>query len=68
MSNFVIHKSESRGSANHGWLKAKHSFSFERKKKMKYFQWVFEWTGRMMVTLLLIITGITPRYKLSQNL
>ncbi|MCX6353133.1 MAG: pirin family protein [Bacteroidetes bacterium] len=24
----VIHKSESRGSADHGWLKAKHSFSF----------------------------------------
>jgi hypothetical protein len=28
MSNFIIHKSESRGSANHGWLNAKHSFSF----------------------------------------
>lgn len=24
----VIHKSDSRGSANHGWLKAKHTFSF----------------------------------------
>lgn len=24
----VIHKADTRGSANHGWLKAKHSFSF----------------------------------------
>ncbi len=28
MSNIVIHKSENRGKADHGWLKAKHSFSF----------------------------------------
>jgi len=28
MNNSVIHKSETRGEANHGWLKAKHSFSF----------------------------------------
>lgn len=26
--NTVLHKAESRGSANHGWLNAKHSFSF----------------------------------------
>ena len=26
--NFVIHKSEDRGNVNHGWLNAKHSFSF----------------------------------------
>lgn len=26
--NTVIHKSETRGHANHGWLQAKHSFSF----------------------------------------
>ncbi|MFY0627227.1 MAG: pirin family protein [Reichenbachiella sp.] len=26
--NTVLHKSESRGQADHGWLKAKHSFSF----------------------------------------
>ncbi|MCE7736136.1 MAG: pirin family protein [Candidatus Heimdallarchaeota archaeon] len=26
--NFVIHKSESRGGANHGWLETKHAFSF----------------------------------------
>jgi len=28
MTNTVLHKSESRGEANHGWLQAKHSFSF----------------------------------------
>ncbi|MCO5289922.1 MAG: pirin family protein [Bacteroidetes bacterium] len=28
MENKVIHKSENRGQADHGWLKAKHSFSF----------------------------------------
>lgn len=28
MSNIVIHKSESRGLANHGWLKSRHTFSF----------------------------------------
>jgi redox-sensitive bicupin YhaK (pirin superfamily) len=26
--NFIIHKAETRGHANHGWLNAKHSFSF----------------------------------------
>lgn len=26
--NFVIHKADSRGGADHGWLKTKHSFSF----------------------------------------
>ena len=26
--NTVLHKSETRGSADHGWLKAKHTFSF----------------------------------------
>lgn len=26
--NFVIHKAESRGGADHGWLKTRHSFSF----------------------------------------
>ena len=24
----IFHKADSRGSANHGWLEAKHSFSF----------------------------------------
>ncbi|MBY0244474.1 MAG: pirin family protein [Sphingobacteriaceae bacterium] len=27
-NHFVIHKAETRGAANHGWLQAKHSFSF----------------------------------------
>jgi hypothetical protein len=26
--NFLIHKADSRGAADHGWLKARHSFSF----------------------------------------
>lgn len=28
MSKFIIHPAENRGYANHGWLKANHSFSF----------------------------------------
>ncbi len=28
MPNIIIHKEETRGAADHGWLKAKHSFSF----------------------------------------
>lgn len=28
MANSVIHKADSRGEANHGWLHSKHSFSF----------------------------------------
>lgn len=28
MANTVIHKAETRGDANHGWLQSKHSFSF----------------------------------------
>ncbi len=28
MANTVLHKADTRGSADHGWLKAKHSFSF----------------------------------------
>lgn len=28
MKNYTIHKQETRGHANHGWLNAKHSFSF----------------------------------------
>lgn len=28
MKNSVLHKSETRGDANHGWLKSKHTFSF----------------------------------------
>src|SRR6188474_3900178 len=28
MENIVLHKAETRGNANHGWLNAYHSFSF----------------------------------------
>jgi quercetin 2,3-dioxygenase len=28
MANTVLHKSETRGEANHGWLKSRHTFSF----------------------------------------
>lgn len=28
MSNIVLHKADSRGDANHGWLHSKHTFSF----------------------------------------
>lgn len=28
MPNIILHKSDTRGAANHGWLDAKHSFSF----------------------------------------
>jgi redox-sensitive bicupin YhaK (pirin superfamily) len=28
MSNTVLHKAESRGDANHGWLRSRHTFSF----------------------------------------
>ena len=28
MSNTVLHRAETRGDANHGWLKSKHTFSF----------------------------------------
>jgi redox-sensitive bicupin YhaK (pirin superfamily) len=30
MSNIIIHKADSRGEANHGWLHSFHSFSFAR--------------------------------------
>jgi redox-sensitive bicupin YhaK (pirin superfamily) len=39
MNNFIIHQSNSRGEANHGWLHAKHSFSFanyHNTKKMHF--------------------------------
>src|SRR5690606_25758731 len=28
MNNMVIHRAETRGQADHGWLRARHSFSF----------------------------------------
>jgi len=28
MANKIIHRANTRGAANHGWLNAKHSFSF----------------------------------------
>lgn len=28
MDNYVLHKADSRGNANHGWLDARHTFSF----------------------------------------
>ena len=28
MENTVLHKADTRGNANHGWLNAYHSFSF----------------------------------------
>ncbi len=28
MENIVLHKADTRGNANHGWLNAYHSFSF----------------------------------------
>ena len=28
MENTVLHKAETRGNADHGWLKSKHTFSF----------------------------------------
>jgi quercetin 2,3-dioxygenase len=28
MADIVLHKSETRGNANHGWLFSRHTFSF----------------------------------------
>ncbi|HWY37745.1 MAG TPA: pirin family protein, partial [Bacteroidia bacterium] len=28
MNNMILHKADTRGHANHGWLNAYHSFSF----------------------------------------
>lgn len=28
MTNTIIHKADTRGDANHGWLKSRHTFSF----------------------------------------
>ncbi|PKP19442.1 MAG: hypothetical protein CVU04_05990, partial [Bacteroidetes bacterium HGW-Bacteroidetes-20] len=28
MKNYIIHKANTRGYANHGWLEARHTFSF----------------------------------------
>ena len=28
MANMILHKADSRGKANHGWLQSYHSFSF----------------------------------------
>ena len=50
----VIHKSSDRGFADHGWLKARHSFSFanyHNNEKMH-----FGYCGYLMMTLLLLPT------------